>query len=101
MQVRCATGIGRTLLWCEPSAHDPAADQLVDLVGAGGEHEHVDGRRLVQAAADLDAIEAGEHHIEDNEVGAGSAGAGGGAIEGALHAEALGWYGAMPATRAA
>jgi len=44
------------------------------------------------AAADLDAIEAGEHHIEDDEVGAGSAGEAerGGAVEGALLAEALG-----------
>jgi len=80
-----------------------AAQQLVDLVGAGGEHEHVDGRLLVEAAADLNAIEAGEHHIEDDEVGAGSAGEGerGGAVEGALHAEALDWYGAKPAWRAA
>ena len=49
-------------------AHDP-----VDLLAAGGEHQHVGVGERAQPPADLDAVEARQHDVEDDDVGSGGA----------------------------
>jgi hypothetical protein len=44
-------------------------DQDVGLVVTGGQHQHRDGAALLDPAADLEPVEAGKHHVEDDEVG--------------------------------
>ena len=68
-------------------AHDP-----VDLLAAGREHQHVGVGEGAEPAADLDAVEAREHHVEDDDVGVEAAGRPSRAVEpvaGALHEPAL------------
>ena len=46
------------------------AEQLVELVVAGREHDDRDGRVAAQLAGDVEAVEAGQAEVEDDEVGA-------------------------------
>ncbi|GMA38980.1 hypothetical protein GCM10025883_10250 [Mobilicoccus caccae] len=47
------------------------ADDDVDGVGACGEHDDGHGALAAEAFAHVDAVHAGEHHVEEDEVGAG------------------------------
>src|SRR5581483_11992149 len=47
---------------------DAEADELVHLLAAGREHDHGDGRAGAQAAADFEAIDARQHHVEHHQV---------------------------------
>lgn len=64
-------------------------DQDVDLVGAGGEHQHVAAGERPQLAADLDPIDAGQAEVEHHHVRFGLAGQGerGLAVDGGAHRE--------------
>ena len=44
------------------------AEDLVDLLGLGGEHDDRHGAARAQAPADLEAVELGHHHVEHDEV---------------------------------
>src|SRR3954447_21347429 len=44
------------------------AEDLVDLLGLRGEHDDRDGRARAQPPADLEPVELGHHHVEDDEV---------------------------------
>jgi hypothetical protein len=48
---------------------DAEADEQVGLGVQRGEHEHRDGPVALDAAADLVAVDAGQHDVEDDEVG--------------------------------
>lgn len=57
-------GLGHVVLGAELEAHD-----LVHLGAAGAEHHHGgEMARLAQVAEDLEAVELGEHHVEDDQV---------------------------------
>jgi hypothetical protein len=45
------------------------ADQAVGLVAEGGQHDHRDRPLGAQPAAHLEAVHAGQHEVEDDEVG--------------------------------
>ena len=49
-------------------------EQLVELVVASGEHHDRDRRVAAQLAGDVEAVEAGQAEVEDDEVGAGAGG---------------------------
>ena len=49
---------------------DAEPDEDVGLVVAGGEHEDRDRADRLDAAAHLEPVEAGQHDVEDDEVGA-------------------------------
>ena len=53
---------------------DREADDLVDLLGAGGQHQDVGVRELADPPADLQAVDAGQHQVEDDQVRARVAG---------------------------
>ena len=59
---------------------DFEADDAVDFVVAGGEHEDGDRAGATDLAADLEAVHAGEHEVEHDHVGPGGVGK----VEGAL-----------------
>ena len=48
------------------------ADDLVDLAVLGGQHDHRDVGALAQRPADLAAGQAGQHEVEQDQVGAGA-----------------------------
>ena len=48
---------------------DFEADDAVDFVVAGGEHQDGDGAAAADLAADVEAVHAGEHEVEHQEVG--------------------------------
>ena len=48
---------------------DREPDQDVGLVVARGQHQHRHRGRRLDAPADLEPVEAGQHHVEDDEVG--------------------------------
>ena len=48
---------------------DAEADDEVGLGVAGGEHQHRDRPVALDRSAHLEAVEAGEHEVEDHEVG--------------------------------
>lgn len=48
---------------------DAEADQHVGLVVAGGQHEDRDGTLGLDPAAHLQAVETGQHHVQDHQVG--------------------------------
>ena len=54
------------------------ADDPVDLLGLGGEHQDRHVRRGPQAAAQAEAVLAGQHQVEDHEIDAG-------VVEGLVH----------------
>lgn len=47
---------------------DAQTDQHVDLVGAGGQHQHVAAAERAQLAAHLDAVHPGKAQVEDHQV---------------------------------
>ena len=71
---------------------DAEADQHVGLVVPRGEHQHRHRPLGLHPAADLQAVEAGQHDVEDQQVGLPGLGGvhGGRAVAGRLHLEALG-----------
>lgn len=71
---------------------DPETDQQVGLVVPGGEHQHRDRPLGLDPAADLQSVEAGQHHVQDQQLGQPALGRGDGgrAVRGRLHLEALG-----------
>ena len=44
------------------------AEHLVDLLGLGGEHDDRHGAARADLAADVEAVELGQHHVEHDEV---------------------------------
>ena len=48
---------------------DPEADEQVGLVGTRREHEHRHRPLRLDPPADLEPVEAGQHEVEDDEVG--------------------------------
>ena len=48
---------------------DLEADDLVDVLVAGGEHQDRHVRGLAHAAADLDPVDVGQHQVEDDQRG--------------------------------
>ena len=44
-------------------------DDLVDVLGARGEHQHGHARLAADGGADLEPVEAGHHQVEQDEVG--------------------------------
>ncbi len=47
---------------------DAQSDQHVDLVGAGGQHQHVAAAECAQLAAHLDAVHPGKAQVEHDQV---------------------------------
>ena len=61
-----AEGLGDVVVGSELEAED-----FVDLLALGGEHDDGDVHPLgSDSLADLEAVELGEHEVEDDEVGA-------------------------------
>lgn len=71
---------------------DAEAHQHVGLVVPGGEHHHRHRTLGLDPAAHLQAVEARQHHIEDQQIGLPGLGGvhGGRAVGGRLHLETLG-----------
>ena len=71
---------------------DREPDEQVGLVVAGGEHQHRHRPVGLDPAAHLQAVEAGQHHVEDDEVRLSGAELldRAGPVRRDLHAEALG-----------
>ena len=57
-------GLGHVVVGADAEAHEQ-----VGLVGAGGEHEHRHRPDGLDPAADLEAVEPGQHDVEHDEVG--------------------------------
>ena len=79
-------GLHEVVVRAHREAHDP-----VDLLAAGREHQHVGVGEGAQPPADLDAVEARQHDVEDDDVGVEAAGGleGGDPVAGALDDPAL------------
>jgi hypothetical protein len=58
-------GLGQRVVGAELEA-----DNAVDLLAARGEHEHRRGRGLPHPAQDIDAAQARQHPMEDDQIGA-------------------------------
>jgi hypothetical protein len=59
-----AEGLGQVVVGAHPQAHDH-----VRLLVAGGEHEDEHGTCGLHLAADLVAVQSGQHEVQDDEVG--------------------------------
>ena len=64
-QLTAGVGLGDVVVGA-----DLQPDDLVDLAVLGGEHDHRHARALAQRAADVDAGEAGQHEVQQHQVGA-------------------------------
>ena len=62
-QLAHTEGLGEVIIRAHLQPH-----HLVNLIGAGGEHQHRDVLLLAQAPAHLEAIQPRQHHIQQNEV---------------------------------
>ena len=82
-----AEGLGHVVV-----GPDREPDEDVGLVVASGEHEHGHGPDGLDAAAHLEAVEAGKHDVEEDHVGRvrGERLDGARAVEGACHGIPLG-----------
>src|ERR1039458_9045163 len=79
-------GLGQIIVGAEFQA-----DDAVDILAAGGEHEHRDFGFEAEAAQDFEAIDAGEHDVEHHQIDAGLQGAFQAAVAliGCLHGKAF------------